>query len=185
MLHCLRTRRDLNSSLSRDAVRVLDHGLCDLAMPLPQASRGIVRESLTNLVQTGFLAAGTRIEHENLHSSVGPSPVLDLWNIIAVLVHILLVLHQLVAQELLEMGAYALQFGHAIHYVAGKMVAIEVIHHRHVERRRGCALFLVSADVQAIVTSTTVSEPMDQPGISVIGEDDRLIGGEHGIEFAI
>src|SRR5262245_43483916 len=128
MLHRLRARRDLDSFLAPDAARVLDQSHRVGAVPLnpafPQASRRICGKGLANLVETGLLTAGTRIEREDLHWSVWPAPVLHFRHVVAMLMHILFVLDQLVAQELLEVCADALQSRSAIHNVARQMVAV-------------------------------------------------------------
>src|SRR6266705_5740711 len=71
MLHRLRTRRDLDPILLHDAVCVLHDRRRDITIPLnlalPQTSWRILREGPVNLVEAGLLAAGTRIEHEDLH----------------------------------------------------------------------------------------------------------------------
>ena len=111
--------------------------------------------------------------------SVRPAPVLDFRQIVAVLVHILFVLHQLVAQELLEVSANALQSRHPVDHVACEMEAIQIVPHCHVERCGRCALLLKATDVQMIMSGTTISQPMDQPWVPVIGEDDWLVGAKH------
>src|SRR6516225_964397 len=37
-------------------------------LPLPQRSRGTIRKRPAHFVQKAFLAAGSRVEHENFHS---------------------------------------------------------------------------------------------------------------------
>ena len=39
--------------------------------------------------------------------------------------------------------------------------------------------------MEIVVTMSAIAQPMDEPWISVIGEDHRLICGEDGIEFGI
>src|SRR6476661_10074037 len=121
MFYRLRARRNLDPLSLRDAMRILhrDRRLSSipLNLTLPHTSRWICRKSFANLIEAALLAAGTRIEHEDLHVSVRPTPVLHFRQIVAVLVHILFVLHELVAQELLEVGAHALQSWHAVHHV--------------------------------------------------------------------
>src|SRR6266566_10109031 len=71
MLHRLRTRRDLDPILLHNAMCVLHDRRRDITIPLnlalPQTSWRILREGPVNLVEAGLLAAGTRIEHEDLH----------------------------------------------------------------------------------------------------------------------
>ena len=62
--------------------------------------------------------------------------------------------------------------------------AVEVVEHDHVERRGGGALLLVAAHVQVVVVGAPVGEPVDQPRVAVVGEDDRPVGGEERVELA-
>ena len=62
--------------------------------------------------------------------------------------------------------------------------AVEVVEHDHVERRRGRALLLVAAHVEVVVVRAPVGEPVDQPRVAVIGEDDRPVGREQRVELA-
>ena len=71
---------------------------------------------------------------------------------------------------------------HAIDHVLHQVEAVEIVQHDHVEGRRGGALFLVPANVQVAVVRAAVGEPVDQPGIAVEGEDDRLVRGEERVE---
>src|SRR6185503_19611376 len=189
MLYRLRARRNLDPISLGDAMRVLHRNRrlssIPLNLTLPHTSRRICGKSLAHLIEAALLAAGTRIEHEDLHVSVRPAPVLDFRQIVAVLVHILFVLHQLVAQELFKVGAHALQSRHPVHHVAREMEAVEIVPHCHVERCGRCALLLKATDVQMIMSGTTISQPMDQPWVPVISEDDRLVGAKHRIELAI
>ena len=76
----------------------------------------------------------------------------------------------------LTYAALAPELRHAVDHVAGEVEAVEVVEHHHVERRRRGALLLVAAHVEVVVVGPAVGEPVDQPGIAVEGEDDRLVG---------
>src|SRR5438132_3045931 len=71
MFHRLPSRRDLDSILLHDAVCVVYGRRRDPAIPLnlalPQTSWGILGESLANFVEASLLAAGARVEYEDLH----------------------------------------------------------------------------------------------------------------------
>src|SRR6266702_6361025 len=127
MLNGLRTRRDFHLSFLYTSAPAFDLGFRDLVVPLnlafPEWSRRIVRKSLVNLVQGALLAAGTRIEHKDFHSSVRPLPVLHLRHIVAVLTGVMFVLHQFVSQELLEVGTDALQFRNTVHGITRQVKA--------------------------------------------------------------
>src|SRR5436305_5664026 len=106
MLNGPRTRRDLHLIFLSNSARAFDLSFRDLVVPLnlafPKWSRRIVRKSLANIVKRALLAAGTRIEHEDLHSSVRPLPVFHLRHIVTVLARVMFVLRQFVSQKLLE-----------------------------------------------------------------------------------
>src|SRR5580704_18566549 len=65
------------------------------------------------------------------------------------------------------------------------MKTINLVHHGHVERSCSGSLLLVSADVHIVMIVPTVGEPVNQPGIAVIGENDRLIDTEHRIKVKV
>src|SRR5581483_5862412 len=119
------------------------------------------------------------------HASIVPGPVADLRHVLAALANILLMLHEFVAQELLEVRAGPLQARDTIHHVARQVIAVEIVQYRHVKRRGRGSLFLVTADVHVVVIVPAIREPVNQPGITVVGEDDRLIHGEQRIEIVV
>ena len=145
----------------------------------------MLRQSLANLVEAGFLAARTQIESENLHDLVGPLPIADLRQVLAKLPDVLLMFDQLVAQELFEMSTNALQPRNPIDDIARQMEAIQVVQYRHIKRRSGRSLFLVAANVEIVVIRSPIGEAVDQPRVPVIGEDDRLIGCKHRVELRV
>src|SRR5439155_16023373 len=69
----LLTRGDLDLFFLGDSLRVLDRDgggpAAKLDLALPQASWRMIRESRSNFVQAGFLAARTGVEYENFHRS--------------------------------------------------------------------------------------------------------------------
>src|SRR5260370_29100093 len=180
MLNGLRTRRDLHLIFLYNSARAFDFSLRHLVLPLnlsfPEWSRRIVRNSLANLVNGAVLTAGTRIEHEDLHSSVRPLPVLHLRHVVTVLARVMFVLHQLVSQELLEVGTDTLQFRNAVHGITCQVKAIQVIHDGHIERSGGSALFFIAAHMEIVVTMSAIAQPMKELRITVIGEDHRYVG---------
>src|SRR6266576_6942866 len=161
MLNGTRTRRDLHLIFLHKPARVPDFSFRDVVVPLnpalPPWSRRIVRKSLANFVKGALLATGTRIEHEDLHPSVRPLPVLHLRHIVAVLARVTFVLRQFVSQELLEVGTDALQFRKAVHDITCQVKAIEVIHDSHVERSGGSALFFITAHMEIVVTMSAIA----------------------------
>ena len=81
---------------------------------------------------------------------------------------------------LLEIGPLGTRLGQAIDRIHHQVEAVQVVHDRHVEGRRDRALFLVAPDVQVAV-GPAVGQPVDQPGVSVEGEDDVLVFREERI----
>src|SRR5205823_912160 len=73
----------------------------------------------------------------------------------------------------------------AVDHVDDEMEPIEVVQHDHVERRGGCPFLLVPANVQVVVVRAAVCQPVDQPRIPVVREDDRSIGREQRVELRI
>src|SRR5262249_20066741 len=94
-------------------------------------------------------------------------------------------LHQLAPQELLEVSTDALQPWHTVHDIAGQMEAVELVEHGHIERSRGCAFFFVTAYMEIVVIGTAIGQAMNQPRITVIRKNDRLILRENRIKVAI
>ena len=70
---------------------------------------------------------------------------------------------------------------HAVDHVTDEMEAVEVVAHDHIERRGRRLLLLVAANMDVAV----VGAPVDQPGIAVMGKDDRLVGREQRIEIVV
>ena len=89
-----------------------------------------------------------------------------------------------VDQVLAERGRAGLEAGHPVDDVHDEVEPVEVVAHDHVERRRDGPLLLVAADVEVGVVRPPVGQPVDQPRIAVVGEDDRLVGREQRIELA-
>ena len=81
-------------------------------------------------------------------------------------------------------GALA-EAGHAVDDVHDQVEAVEVVEHDHVEGRGRGALLLVAAHVEVGVVGAAVGQAVDQPRIAVVGEDDRLVGGEQRVELGV
>jgi hypothetical protein len=69
--------------------------------------------------------------------------------------------------------------------MTSQMEAVEVVEHHHVERRRRGAALLEAAHVQLLMVGVPVRQPVDQPRITVVGEDDRLVSGEDRVELPV
>src|ERR1700738_4203319 len=83
------------------------------------------------------------------------------------------------------MRADALQARNAVDHIAGKMKAIQIVETGHIKRSSCGSFFLVSADVEIVVIGAAIREAVNEPGIAVIGKDDRLVGCEDGVELRV
>ena len=95
----------------------------------------------------------------------------------------LLVLDWLVAQRLLHIPGARLKLWQAVDRVTDQVKAIHLVQHRHVEGCGDGAFFLVAPYVQVMVVCSPVREPVDQPGVTVEGKNDRLVEREESIEL--
>jgi len=117
--------------------------------------------------------------------SAGPLPIADFGQVLAVLAYVLLVLEQLLSELLLHVEALLAGLRQAIDGVDDEMEAVQIVQHRHVERGRDRALFLVAADVDVVVIGAAVGQPVDEPRVGMEGEDDRLVLGEDLVEVFV
>ena len=65
------------------------------------------------------------------------------------------------------------------------MEAIEIVHHCHVEWRSRRTFFFIATHMHVVVIVAPVRQTMNQPRISVIREDHRLVSREQRIEIVI
>ena len=88
-----------------------------------------------------------------------------------------------VAQFFLHMGAGHLQARHAVDDINGEAEPIDLVFDSQFQWRVDIALFLVATYMQIVVIGAAIRQPVDQPGISVEIENDRLdnILNEDGI----
>src|SRR5690606_32178795 len=112
-----------------------------------------------------------------------PLPLADLRHVLPVGADVLAVFDELVAQPLPVAPADGLQLRYPIDDVDGEVEPVDPVQHAHVEGSGGRALLDVAADVQVVMVGATVGQPVDQPRIAVVGEDDGLVGREEGVEL--
>ena len=74
---------------------------------------------------------------------------------------------------------------HPVDHIHDEVVAIHVVEHQNVEGSRGRPLFLVAADVEVRVVGAPVGQPVNQPRVAVVGEDDRPVAREQRVEVSI
>ena len=115
----------------------------------------------------------------------GPTPVLHLGHILAVLADVKLVtLHRApvtVCRSLLLM----LKPWNPADGVERELVAVEIVQHDHVEGRRRRAFLLVAAHMKIVMVVPPIGQPVNHPRIAVEGKDHRLVEREHRIEILI
>src|ERR1700720_669407 len=141
----------------------------------PPGQRPVVHGNASNVV-------GLRRTGRFGRRTASPRPAADFRHVVTIAGNILAVLDQPVADRLLGIGGPRAQPRQPVDHGAHQVETVELVQHAHVERRRGRALLLVAAHVDIAVPVPTIGQAMDEPGIAVKGEDDRLVGGEEGIE---
>src|SRR6266702_1480401 len=114
-----------------------------------------------------------------------PRPVADLRHVVAVLAYVARMLDQCIAELLLHMRGFGRKPWHALDRLDREVVAVELVEHDHVERRRRGAFFDEAADMQAGMVGAVISQAMDQGGIAVIGENHGLVAREQAVEVAM
>src|SRR5215468_8737243 len=117
--------------------------------------------------------------------SLFPLPITHFGHIFAVFADVLVVLIELSAEELNGLVAFFFHSRHTANGVDRKLKAVHIVEHHHVKGCGGGALFLVAAHVQVVVILPAIREPVNQPRISVVGEDNRFIGGKDAVEVFI
>src|SRR5215203_2691262 len=107
-----------------------------------------------------------------------PLPIANFRHVLAVLSDIFFVLNEFFAKRLLGIGAARPQIGDTVNDIAGEMETVEIIENDHVERRSRGAFFFVASYMQVRMVGAPVSKPMNQPRVTMISENDRLVGGK-------
>src|SRR5580765_1265638 len=111
MLDSMGARRYGDAALLLRALHIFRLNVGLIAGPFdfafPERGRGIGRKRANNFVERTFLATGAGIEDENFHGAVegqlvGPFPVANFRQVVAMLADVLFVLDELVAEELFE-----------------------------------------------------------------------------------
>src|SRR5260370_3228236 len=138
-----------------------------LDLAFPGWCRRMWRKALCDVVEAALLAAGAGIEYKDFHSLMRPFPIPDFRQVVSMFANVLFVLHELVAQELFEMRADALQARDAVDHVARQVKAIPIIKYGHIERCRCCSLFLVSTHLRIVMIPSPVGQAVNHPSISV------------------
>ena len=101
------------------------------------------------------------------------------------LVDVLLMLDQLVLELLFQVNPLIAGLWEPIDDVHHKMEAVQIVQHGHVEWCGDGALFLVAADVDVVVVGAAINQAMNQPRVSVVSKDHRLVPGEELVEIHV
>jgi hypothetical protein len=80
--------------------------------------------------------------------------------------------------SLLGIGGPRGELGDPVEHVGHQVEAIDPVAHGHVERSRRGPFLLVPVDVEIPVVRPAVGQPVDEPWVAVLREDDGLVGGE-------
>jgi hypothetical protein len=91
------------------------------------------------------------------------------------LCNVLLVLDQLVLGLPLQVDALVPGLRQAVDGVHHKVEAVQIVQHRHVERRCDSAFLLITTDVDVVVVGAAVGQPVNQPRVGMEGEDNRFV----------
>src|SRR4051812_2815254 len=113
-----------------------------------------------------------------------PRPLDDVSDVLAVLARPLPGPQARVDKMLTQRRSPGSETGNAVDHVDGEAVAVEVVEHHHVERRRRGAVLLEAVDVETGVVASLVREPVHEPRIAVEGEDHGPVLGEEVVELA-
>src|SRR5579859_1511118 len=116
---------------------------------------------------------------------IRPHPVQDVGWVLAVVARVLAVAQALVVHPLTDVRGLRPESGHAVDHVHDQVEPVEVVEHDHVEGRGRGALLFVTADMDVVVVSAPVREAVDQPRVTVVGEDHRPVGREQCVELRV
>src|SRR6267154_3386344 len=92
---------------------------------------------------------------------IRPFPIANFRHVVAIFADILFMFNEFVAQLLFKMRVHGAQSSDTIRNIAGKMEAIQLIEHRHIERSCGGALFAVAVHMKARVVRAFIGEAVN------------------------
>src|SRR6266481_1129825 len=73
----------------------------------------------------------------------------------------------------------------AMECVYRQLEAVHIVAHHHIKGRGGCSFFFIATDMQIVVVMATITQPVYEPWIAVVGENNRLVRGEKRIKTLI
>ena len=77
------------------------------------------------------------------------------------------------------------ELGNPVDDVDRQIETVDLVPHGQLERRIDIAMFLVAAHVEVLVVGAAVGELVNQPGVAVEVENDRLVGGEQAVKVPV
>lgn len=77
------------------------------------------------------------------------------------------------------------QPGNPVDDVDYQPVSVHLVAHQHVEGCRRGALLDVAAYVKLVVAAAAIGQTVNQPRVTVVGEDHRPVGGEDRVVLAV
>ena len=114
-----------------------------------------------------------------------PFPVSDFRQVLTVFLDVLLVLDELVLEPLLQVDALVAGLRQAVDGIHHEVEAVQIVQHRHIKGCGDSAFFFVATDMDIVVISSSVGQPVDQPRVSMEGEDYRLVPGEEFVKIRV
>ena len=114
-----------------------------------------------------------------------PRPIPNFRHVLTIVPDVGTVRDKLVLQFPLDAHAAITQLRQAVDGVNREVKPIHIVQHRHVERCGDGALFLVAANVQIQVVPPAVRQPMNEPRVAVVREDDRRIRCKQRVELGV
>src|ERR1700733_2996873 len=156
-----------------------------LLEPLKETLSGSIMPSVFMLPFWLWSSGSPPARRRGWSGRIRPLPVPDLRHILPVLEHIARMLDEGVAKLLFDVSRGDAKAGHPLDHLDRQMKPVELVQHDHVEGRGGGTLFLETTNMHSGMVGPAIGQAMDQVGIAVIGEDHRLVAGEHPIKVAV
>src|SRR5579863_2625088 len=140
---------------------------------------------VTKCRELGIPKPNIATTRRSVRESCRPCPFIEFWHIHAMFVSVVLALDLHIAQHFFGMSARHFQPGHSVDNVDGQAKTIDLVLNSQIERRVDVPFFFVTTYMQVLVVGTSVGQAMDQPGITVEVENDRLVLSEQTVEVPV
>jgi hypothetical protein len=95
------------------------------------------------------------------------------------------IVDDLIFQPFLHMGPWDPKSGNTVYHVDGQVEAVDLIFYGEPQGCVDVPLFFISAHMKVLVIGATVCEFVNQPGIAVEVENNRLVHGKEAVEVPI